>query len=89
MAWTVTYDKKTVFGDERVLHMTVTTDGGSEAIDTGLESINGIAFTPASLTSTTLNIHKNVLTAATAAPGYVSVTGATSGDDFYLTVFGR
>lgn len=89
MAFTATIDKKTVFGDERVIHYSITADGTSDEIDTGFDSVIAVTAAPKSMASSPYSISKNVLTAGTAAQGYISITGVASGDDLYITVYGR
>lgn len=80
MAYTVTQEK-TVFGNMRAHICNVTADAASGTIPTGLTAITGYALAPVSM--------------ATAAPlikasgGTVTVSNATNGDNFYLTVYGR
>lgn len=92
MAFTATLNKKTVYGDMRVHHYVVTTDGASDDISTGLSYVDQIIWAPksmATLAGTHPRFAANVLTAATASNGTVSITGCTSGDDYYMTLFGR
>jgi hypothetical protein len=80
MAYTVTQEK-TVFGNLRVHVCNVTADAASGTIPTGLTTIVGYSIAPVSR--------------ATAAPlmkssgGTITVSNAASGDNFFVTVFGR
>jgi hypothetical protein len=80
MAYTVTQEK-TVWGNMRVHICNVTTDAASGTIPTGLTQIAGYSLAPISM--------------ATAAPlmkasgGTITVSAAASGDNFFLTVYGR
>jgi len=91
MAFTVTVLKKSVHGDERVHHLSVLTDGAEGAITTGLSYINGFSCSPGSMTTSTAlpTVLPNVGTTATASVGNLAMSGATSGDLYYITVFGR
>ena len=89
MAFTVTTDMQTVFGDKRVKGYTITADAATAEIDTGLEYVDHIQVGIKSAATFGPYWAKNVLTAATASNGTISVTGCTSGDDFYVTVYGR
>ena len=91
MAFTTTILKKTVFGDERTHHLTVTTDAAEGVVTTGLSYIDGFTLTPGSLSTGTAYPHvfTNVGSTATATGGTLGVSGATSGDLYYITVFGR
>ena len=90
MAFTVTFRGKTVHGNERVHHMLVTTDAAEGNISTGLSYINGFSCSPGSMTTSTAlpTVSPNVGTTATANAGNLAMSGATSGDAYYITVFG-
>ena len=66
----------------------ITADGATAEIDTGLDVINHFSAHQ-NVTSTNVSILPNVLTAATASNGTLAITGATSGDVFFVTVYGR
>jgi len=89
MAYTVVTADKTVFGNSRVHQLVVTADAATGTIDTGMDVLTGAHLTAKSAASTTINLKINELAASTASAGSIAITGATSGDDFYLTVFGR
>lgn len=89
MAFTVTLNKKTVHGDQRCHQYLVTADGATAAIDTGLGFVDGIATAPKSMASSPYSVSANEGVASTATVGTIGVTGVTSGDDFYMTVWGR
>lgn len=89
MAWTVTTRKHTIFGNERVMRFDLLSDSATYELATGLNSIHGAHLAIKSLTSAGIKMRYNALSAATASQGTLSITGCTSGDEFYLTVFGR
>ena len=89
MAFTVTTNMKTVFGNKRVHGYTITADAATAEIDTGLDNVEHMQVAIKSANSCGAYWAMNVLTAATASYGTISVTGCTSGDDYYVTVFGR
>jgi hypothetical protein len=88
MAYTTSFTMKTVLGNERVHGYKITADGATAEIDTGLDVINHFSAHQ-NVTSTNVSILPNVLTAATASNGTLAITGATSGDVFFVTVYGR
>ena len=90
MAYTVTVVNKTVHGNERVNRLLVTTDNAEGNIATGLSYVNGFSCTPGSMSTGTAvpHIFTNVGTTATANAGNLAMSGATSGDAYYITVFG-
>ncbi len=88
MAWTVT-KFKTVFGDKAVVGLKVVADSATSVVASGLKHIDWFSYGPSSMNSSNIHIGVNV-TASSAAEsqGTVAVTGCTSGDEFYLTVYG-
>lgn len=89
MAYTVAVDKKTVHGDERTLHLTITPDAATGNVDTGLESINGFSIVAASAASDSWHVRKNTGAESTAIAGTLGFSGVSSGDEFAVTVWGR
>jgi len=89
MAYTTSFLVKTVYGNQRVHGIRITADAATQAIDTGLSSIDTITLCPQSLTTAAIKVAINELAAGTASVGYVGVSGAASGDEFILTVFGK
>lgn len=89
MAWTVTTNRKTVFGDTRVHHLKLTADAATQNVDTGLDYIYAFTATPGSLSTAGVKIYENVYAAGTSAVGYLGCSGFVSGDVLYVTVFGR
>lgn len=89
MAFTWTIAKNSVHGDERVIHGLVTTDNTSGTVATGLSVINSVAWAPRLMTSATCACFRiNVGTTSTSTAGTLAITGVTSGDTMYVTVFG-
>lgn len=89
MAFTVAKLKESVVGDMRFQVLSCTADAATQAIDTGLGYIYGVAFAPQSMASSPWSVRANELAAGTASVGSIGVTGVASGDEFYLTVWGR
>jgi hypothetical protein len=89
MAFTASVASKTVYGDHRVHHLVVTADAAAGAVDTGLGTVHAVQVTLKSATTAAIKTRINVLESATAAAGYVAISGAAAGDEFFLTVFGR
>lgn len=89
MAWTVTR-YPTVFGDKRVVGLKLTPDSAEANVETGLGVIEWYAVGHlASMASATPDIRPNVDSSGTAANGTLGCSGFTSGDDIYVTVYGR
>jgi len=91
MAYTATLTKKTVFGDERVQQYIVTADAASGTVATGLGNLSQIHWSAKSIATgaTPIRVRMNANAAGTASLGTVGVSGCASGDEFYLTVYGR
>lgn len=90
MAYTNTLIRQTVMGNQRVLEYNVTVDAASGVVYTGLNYVDSVQFAPISMTSTGLpRLKANVGTASAASLGNVFISSAVSGDNFFLTIYGR
>jgi len=87
MAFTVVR-KESVFGNERVAILKVTTDAATQNVESGLSIIHGISLGISSCNSSNFKIGVNSATTGTAIAGYLGITGCTSGDTFYVTCYG-
>ena len=86
MAYTVT-KVQSVFGNERVVHMDVTADAATQTIETGLKNVFSISTCLASC-NTAIRFAINSNSSGIASFGVVAVSGATSGDRIFITVYG-
>lgn len=89
MAFAKTGVVQTVFGNKRAVGMLVTADANSGAVDTGLSVIEGVMVAVRSAVTGSQKFKANLNSAGTALPGSLFMSSCTSGDDFYVTVFGR
>jgi len=92
MAFSVSTVEKTVFGNKALYILSCVADAASDAFATGLKSVDFYNFVPRSMSTGASGgpkIKHNVLSAGTSSPGYIAVTGITSGDHFYLHVYGH
>jgi hypothetical protein len=90
MAFTATLLKRTVFGDQRVEHYSVTADAASGTVSTGLGVITQVMTSPQSLTTAIYKVKANRNAADTGTSnGTVLISSVASGDTLFLTVFGR
>lgn len=80
MAYTVS-KVDSVFGNKGVALCDVAADAASGTIPTGLGKIESVALAPKSMATSAIKI--------SVSGGTVTVSNAASGDDFFLTVFGR
>ena len=87
MAYTVT-KTQSVFGNERVVHMEVTADAATQTIETGLKNVIAISYAPKSMNTSNIHISTNSNASGVQSFGVVAVTGNTSGDNFFITVYG-
>jgi len=88
MAWTVTRDK-TVFGNKAAVLLKLTADAATQTVETGLKKIDhfNVGFgSMNTLVGLTVAINSNAT--GTASNGVLGLSGFTSGDDLYVTVYG-
>lgn len=87
MAFSVVVSEKTVFGNMNVQMGVLTADAtaGSVALLTG--KIRHAVLTPKSVTSG-YKVALNAGPSGTSTVGTLAVTGCTSGDELYFTVYG-
>jgi hypothetical protein len=88
MAFTYTVAEKTVFGNLQVHMATVVADATAGAVATGLGTVAHVTVSPKSVTSG-YKVAANAGVSGTSTVGTVAITGCTSGDEFYVTVYGR
>lgn len=89
MAYTVTTVKNTIWGDQRVIHYAITADATTQTVATGLGYIDGISVTAKSATSGLGKFKLNVNASGVAANGSFGMSSIVSGDEYYVTVYGR
>lgn len=88
MAYTVT-KYKSVFGDHRIVGMDITADAATQAVFTGLQNIHFMHWSPVSMaTIVGIKICANSNASGVQSFGVVGISGVTSGDRFYVTVYG-
>lgn len=88
MAYTKTLKKKDVIGSQRMETYLINADGVSGTVATGMKVINSAFYSPISVNSGAKGIKVNTTDASAAANGTILVSGATNGDDFFITVYG-
>lgn len=91
MAYTVSMLAKTDYGNHKVHHIRVTSDGAEANLASttlGFGNILSISYAPQSATSAPkFAINEN--SSGTAAAGGLGVSGSVSGDEYLITVYGR
>lgn len=88
MAWTVDIITKYSEGNQRVHVLSCTADAATQNVDSGLEIIDHFTIGPQSLTAMA-QVYANSGAAGTSLAGTLGCSGFTSGDVFYIRVYGR
>lgn len=89
MAFTASMLEKTNMGNQRVHFIRVTTDAATGSVDTGFDVVTMFTVANQSSTAATEKYAMNEATSGTASVGTIAITGATSGDEYMLLVYGR
>jgi hypothetical protein len=91
MAFTVTTQFETVMGNKRVTGLLVSADAASAAVDSQMGFVECVSFSPVSMgsASSLAYFYANQGVGATSIAGSIRAGGLTSGDVFFLTVYGR
>lgn len=93
MAFTLTNYAKTVFGNQNVWQGKVTADAVSGVVSFGYVSLTNVQWSPASATTNNSGVAPrfriNTNAAGSSSAGDLGVSGVVSGDEFYVTVYGR
>jgi hypothetical protein len=87
MAFSNSLLESSVFGNKNVQFYSCVADAATGTIVTGFNQVTAVQLTPKSLTAN-VKTKINAGISGTATAGTIAVTGATSGDEFYLTVYG-
>ncbi len=88
MAYTVV-KYPSVFGNKRAIGLKITADAATQAVETGLKVIEWLSVGYGSMSSQGVKCAINSNASGVATPGTLGLSGFTSGDDFYVTVYGR
>ncbi len=92
MAYTVTKVHDHSVGDKKGATYDVTADAATQTIgssDLGMKFVDYFHVGPQSMTTSFYSMKNNEDSSGAASNGAVAVTGLTSGDQFFLTVYGR
>lgn len=89
MAFTASFVTDSVMGKYRIRVHDVTADAAAGYFDTGLKRVTWCIHEDRTITTfTCCTVSENVLDTATAAAGYIAVTGVVSGDKYRFVSFG-
>lgn len=89
MTYTATLVKKLVFGNERGELYNVTADAASGSVSTGLGLIDAYHIGPISMATVCGKWRINTNSTSAVANGTLFISSIVSGDNFFLTVYGR
>jgi hypothetical protein len=89
MAFSKTQLFTTVFGNKRVVGLSVVADANSGAVDSGLSVIDAVLTGVSSAATGAQKFKKNKNSAGTALNGSIFMSSCTSGDDFFVVVIGN
>lgn len=89
MAWTCTVIEKTVLGNKRVIALNCLPDAATQAVATGLQVIDYFQVGVQSASTAGFKIYANKDASGAAANGTLGCSGFVSGDNLFITVFGR
>lgn len=88
MAYTVT-KAQSVWGNLRVVSMEITADAATQTVETGLKNVVGMSYGPKSMNSSNIHMASNSNASGVQSFGVVGITGCTSGDNFFVVVYGN
>lgn len=89
MAYTGTLVRETVFGNMRATILRVSADAASGSVDSQMGYVEGFSLSPVSMGTAAIKIKPNLDATSATANGKIFVSSAVSGDDFFLTIYGR
>lgn len=88
MAIDVSIVERTTFGNKAVQVLSCVADAATQTVSTDLGAVNWVSYSPKSMTAEP-KLAINEGPGGTSIGGTIAVTGLTSGDEFWLTVYGR
>ena len=89
MAWTTTKVAQYNAGNQNIQQWKLVAESATLELSTGLGVIDCAVLSPADVSTANVYYGVNVTSAAVASNGMLAVTGATSGDVFYVAVYGH
>ncbi len=88
MAFTVV-NTPSVFGNKQVKLLKITADAATQTVQTGLQVIEHVSVFRSSMNTAGTKIAVNSNASGIASMGVLGISGCTSGDECYITVYGR
>jgi len=90
MAYTTSFLVKNQAVGQHFMHQVrVTADATSGAFSTGFKVVDFVQHSPQSATTASPRVFINASSGLTATPGDIAISGAISGDVYFLTVYGH
>lgn len=89
MAWTVSFVAKTVFGDQRVHILRLQPDAATQTVETGMKVVLAHAVGYQSCATGPNFCYANSNASGVQSFGVLGLSGFSSGDDLFVTVFGH
>jgi len=89
MAYSNSLLERTTQGNLAVQIYSCVADAATGTIVTGFNQVVAMSYVPKSMSTGASKFKMNLGVSGTAIAGTIAVTGAASGDEFYLTVYGR
>ena len=87
MAFTVS-KKQSVFGNLRSVILNITADAATQTVETGLKKIDGFSVGAQSLSTAAIKIYANSNASGVQSFGVLGISGAVSGDQLFVVVYG-
>lgn len=76
-------------GNKKQGNFTVTLGDASGVFDTGLAVIDHVTYAPKSMATVSVTLKPNLSSSATSVNGRLSINSGASGDDIFITVYGK
>ena len=89
MAYTVGINEKFNEGPHRVHVLSITADAATQNVDSGLDYIRFFHLGIQSASTAAIKVYANSGAGGTALAGQLGISGAASGDVFFVTCYGR
>ncbi len=93
MAYTLTNYTKTVHGNQNCWQGKLTVDAVSGVVSFGYVTLTQVQWSPASATTNNSAVaprfRLNATAAGSASAGDLGISGVVSGDEYYVTIYGR
>ena len=90
MAWTVTRHQLGGVGNKRMVGLVISADAATQTVETSLASIDFFTLGANSMTTNSLvKIAMNSNASGVQSNGVLGFSGFTSGDVFYVPVYGK